>query len=157
MKTILLATDGSHSAESAASEAIALSQATGAVLHIVTAWSIPRSAFAYDALGALAQEMSEVERERGEKALAAAVAVAKAAGLEPRPVLRHGDAGEVICAVADEIGADLIVVGSHGWNPVRRLFLGSVSARVLHHAPCPVLVVRGEPQLAAGEDEALVG
>jgi len=60
----------------------------------------------------------------------------------------HGDPGATICAVAANEGFDVIVVGSHGSGVIRRMLLGSVSHHVLHHAPCPVLVVR-----AANEED----
>jgi nucleotide-binding universal stress UspA family protein len=47
-----------------------------------------------------------------------------------------------IVETAEELKADLIVVGSHGYNRWERLLLGSVSDSVIHHAPCSVLVVR---------------
>ncbi len=47
-----------------------------------------------------------------------------------------------IVETAEEMGADLIIVGSHGYNRWERLLLGSVSDSVVHHAPCSVLVVR---------------
>jgi nucleotide-binding universal stress UspA family protein len=47
-----------------------------------------------------------------------------------------------IVETAEEINADLIIVGSHGYNRWERLLLGSVSDSVIHHAPCSVLVVR---------------
>jgi nucleotide-binding universal stress UspA family protein len=53
-----------------------------------------------------------------------------------------GDPGGVICTVADEIDADVILLGSHGRGVLKRVVLGSVSEHVLRHAPCPVLVVR---------------
>lgn len=55
---------------------------------------------------------------------------------------RIGQPVREILDLADEIGADLIIVGSHGRGPVGRLLLGSVSTAVLHAALCPVLVVR---------------
>ena len=55
-----------------------------------------------------------------------------------------GDAATTICNVAAEVGADLIIIGSHGRTGVKRLMLGSTSEHVLRHAPCPVLVVREE-------------
>jgi nucleotide-binding universal stress UspA family protein len=55
-----------------------------------------------------------------------------------------GDAATTICAVAEELGVDVIVVGSHGRTGLSRLFLGSTSEHVIRHAPCPVLVVRLE-------------
>lgn len=54
----------------------------------------------------------------------------------------HGSPDSRIVEAAEEFGADLIVVGSHGYNRWERLLLGSVSDSVVHHAPCSVLVVR---------------
>jgi len=51
-----------------------------------------------------------------------------------------------IVETAEKIGADLIIVGSHGYNRWERLLLGSVSDSVVHHAPCSVLVVRNLKQ-----------
>ena len=51
-----------------------------------------------------------------------------------------------IVETAEKIGADLIIVGSHGYNRWERLLLGSVSDSVVHHAPCSVLVVRTPKQ-----------
>jgi nucleotide-binding universal stress UspA family protein len=50
-----------------------------------------------------------------------------------------------IVETAEEMGANLIIVGSHGYNRWERLLLGSVSDSVIHHAPCSVLVVRNAP------------
>lgn len=47
-----------------------------------------------------------------------------------------------VVETAEEDGADLIVIGSHGYKQWERLLLGSVSSSVVHHAPCSVLVVR---------------
>ena len=54
----------------------------------------------------------------------------------------HGDPAIEICRVAEEGRFDLVVIGSHGSGFLKRVVLGSVSHHVLHHAPCPVLVVR---------------
>jgi nucleotide-binding universal stress UspA family protein len=53
-----------------------------------------------------------------------------------------GDAAEQIVETAEELGADLVVVGTHNGNAIERLVLGSTSTSVVHHAPCDVLVVR---------------
>jgi nucleotide-binding universal stress UspA family protein len=50
-------------------------------------------------------------------------------------------AGEVV-ALASELGADLIVVGSHGGDAMRRLFTGSIATKVVRDASCPVVVVK---------------
>lgn len=59
-----------------------------------------------------------------------------------RPKVAHGDPGRTICEVAAQF--DVVVVASHGTGFFKRLLIGSVSNHVLHHAPCPVLVVREE-------------
>lgn len=56
--------------------------------------------------------------------------------------VEHGDAGPKICEVAAEEEVDLIVLGTHQRGRWSRLWFGSVSDHVVHHAPCPVLVVR---------------
>ncbi len=66
-------------------------------------------------------------------------------------VLEHGDPGSMICAVADRVSADVIAVGSHGKNWLKRVVLGSVSEYVVHHAKCPVFVV------PAPRDDSAVG
>ena len=53
-----------------------------------------------------------------------------------------GDARDVIDRVAELIGADLIVMGTHGRRGVRRMLLGSIAESVVRSAPCPVLTVR---------------
>lgn len=152
MKTIVLATDGSPSAAQATAAAIEVAQATGAPLHVVTAWSIPASAFGFAPV-TIVPEVADAERTRAEQAAASAVELAEAAGIAVTAELRHGLAVEEICAAAGEADASLVVVGARGWGTLKRLVFGSVSTGVLHHAPCPVLVVRGtdtaEEQLAA--------
>jgi nucleotide-binding universal stress UspA family protein len=56
--------------------------------------------------------------------------------------LREGDAAEEILQVADDVGADLIVMGTHGRTGLGRLLMGSVAEAVLRRASCPVLTVR---------------
>ncbi|MGH3002882.1 MAG: universal stress protein [Gaiellaceae bacterium] len=148
MNTIVLATDGSPSSAKAAATAIELAQATGAPLHVVTAWSIPASAFGYGGLTAF-PELGDAERERAETAADAAVEQAEAAGLSVRREVGEGNAVDVICAAAERHDAGLIVIGAHGWGALARLVFGSVSTGVLHRATHPVLVVRGAQADAA--------
>ncbi len=69
------------------------------------------------------------------------IALQRFAGCETTVVTRVGVAAEEIKQYAKDHGFDLIVMASHGVGPVRQLLLGSTTERVLHHAPCPLLVV----------------
>ena len=62
--------------------------------------------------------------------------------VEVTQCVRTGDPGMEIAGYAREIGADLIVMPSHGYHGLQRLLLGSVAERVLRHADCPVLILR---------------
>jgi universal stress protein A len=64
---------------------------------------------------------------------------AKTVQLDTRVVI--GEPFHDVCQVAEEEKADLIVMGSHGRTGFHHVLLGSVAERVVHHAPCPVLVV----------------
>lgn len=65
-------------------------------------------------------------------------------GADAKAVTQHvirGDIDEEIIAVADQIGADLVIVGTKGKRALDRILIGSVSNRILHHAKVPVLTV----------------
>jgi len=80
--------------------------------------------------------------------------ILKEAGVESLLLLREGDPAEEIVRAAKEGEFDLIIVGHRGLSPVKAFLLGSVSNRVVSHAPCSVLVVRPglENNTAEGED-----
>jgi nucleotide-binding universal stress UspA family protein len=61
-------------------------------------------------------------------------------------VRQHSSASEGICELAAEIGADLIVLSTHGRTGLSHLLIGSVAERVVRHAPCPVLTMRTTPK-----------
>jgi nucleotide-binding universal stress UspA family protein len=72
-------------------------------------------------------------------------------GLTAEKQVRAGDPKTVIIDEAQEWGADLIVVGSHGHTGIKRWLLGSVAQSVVSHAPCSVYVVRERNQNQAAE------
>jgi nucleotide-binding universal stress UspA family protein len=74
--------------------------------------------------------------------------------LEVRHRLAEGDPAEEILRAAEEEGADLIVMGTHGRGGLSRLLMGSVAEAVMRKALCPVLTVRG-PIPAEGAPEAV--
>ncbi len=66
----------------------------------------------------------------------------RGAGIRAVTHAREGDPADAILDVAEELGADLIVVGNKGMTGAKRFLLGSVPNKVSHHAPCSVLIVR---------------
>jgi nucleotide-binding universal stress UspA family protein len=75
-------------------------------------------------------------------------------GIHMETAIRDGPAPAVILDAANELEADLIVMGTHGRTGLRRLFLGSVAELVLRRAHCPVLTVK-EPAHAEQQIGAL--
>lgn len=141
---VLLATDGSEEAVLAARTAVDLVEKTGSELHVVFALRA-REAFEYDAMGFDIGEPHEEVREMGKRMLDEYVRqVEDAGGAVVEAHFRMGRPDERIVAVAEEIGAGLIVMGSRGLGGVRRALMGSVSDSVVRHAHCPVMIVRPE-------------
>jgi nucleotide-binding universal stress UspA family protein len=66
----------------------------------------------------------------------------KDSGVDVKTFAREGDPADAILDVAEEEGADLIVVGNKGMTGAKRFLLGSVPNKVSHHAPCSVLIIR---------------
>jgi nucleotide-binding universal stress UspA family protein len=137
---MLLATDGSEEAALAAKTAADLSEKTGSELHVIHVGEVPLvyhpERHGYHA------EYEEHERKARQQ-LEAQVGRMKAAGATVAQAhLSMGRADEEIVVLAEELGADLVAMGSRGLGGVRRAMVGSVSDSVVRHAHCPVLVVR---------------
>ena len=81
-------------------------------------------------------------REDVDATLRDAAAVAREAGVESETYARQGDPVDAILDVAEERGADLIVIGNKGMTGAKRFLLGSVPNKISHHAPCSVLIIR---------------
>jgi nucleotide-binding universal stress UspA family protein len=147
---ILLATDGSEEAELAALRAVDLAGATDSELHVVHVGVVPIFLKSYPGTlgyyGKLYEQIEEVSRELLRKQ---SWRVKAAGGTVAGAHLRMGEVDLEIVALAEELQADLIVMGSRGLGGVRRALMGSVSDSVVRHAHCPVLVVRPEKEQAA--------
>lgn len=145
LRTILVATDGSPSANGAARVAARVAQEAGAALHVAHIWQLTQASVGLMADAASWQYTFDLDEQVAREILAGAVADLAALGV---PVadqhLRRGRPADEIAALAAEIGADLIVVGSRGLGPIKRLLIGSTAEAVVHSAHRPALVVRGE-------------
>jgi len=143
---ILVATDGSEYAEHAAREAIRLFGPD----HEYVVLSVAPGPLATGAIAmtptaevALAPEAWEqIEDASKQAAHDFAATVAGIVGGDPKQIVVPGDPAETICLVARDMKADAVVIGSRGAGLLTRMLTGSVSTHVVHHAPCPVLVVR---------------
>ena len=142
--SMVVGTDGSETATEAVRQAATLAKQLGAKIHLVSAYEpVPE--------GRLREERQQVPddlqwainaREDVEATLRGAAAEADAAGVPVTTYGREGDPADAILDVAEERGADLIVVGNKGMTGAKRFLLGSVPNRVSHHAPCSVLIIR---------------
>lgn len=141
---ILLATDGSEDAALGIRIAADLSASAGSELHVVHVLE-PLPRYAYP--GVTSEVYSHVfdeERREAHALLDEQVERIRESGARVHEDhLEVGSPVDEIPDLADEIDAGLLVVGSRGLGPVKRLALGSVSEGIVHHATHPLLVARG--------------
>ena len=117
-----------------------MARGSGARVHLVTAYpDIP----SYKETIRSSAKAEPIElREVAEGVLARAARELEAEGLEVDTHAREGDPAHVIIEAAEELGAELIVVGSRGLTGLERFLMGSVSSKLAQHAPTSLMVVR---------------
>jgi nucleotide-binding universal stress UspA family protein len=147
MSTVLLATDGSQLSTDALRRAVEIlgHDHRFVTLAVVPPAYVPTASLSpMEVHPTLVDPLLEQELEE-EQVAASDVEVHEldgVLGIEAEHLVETGEPGEMICEVAERVGADVIAVGSHGHGMLKRVLIGSVSTHVLHHAPCPVLVIR---------------
>lgn len=140
-KNILVPTDLSPHAEEAFEYACELAVKLDATVHLVNVIGIP--ALGVPELGvAVTSTMIESVVNSNQEALDALVARRRGDVRIGQILMKTGDARDMIDEAAKEVGADLIVMGTHGRRGFSRALLGSVAETVVRTAPCPVLTVR---------------
>ena len=142
--SMVVGTDGSETAREAVRQASDLATRLSAKVHLVSAYEpVPE--------GRLREERQEVPgdlqwmvnpREDVSTTLEEAAQEIRGLGVEVETHAREGDPADAILDVAEEQGADLIVVGNKGMTGAKRFLLGSVPNKVSHHAPCSVMIIR---------------
>jgi nucleotide-binding universal stress UspA family protein len=144
VRRILLPTDFSGCANYALSYAAAIARAVDATVICVNVVEpiVPAVGYSGMAEAMPIAEMSEQMEESAERELPDVMSCEELRGLKVEEVIGHGDAAAEIVRVADEQGADLIVISSHGRTGLGRIIFGSTAEAVVRHARCPVLVVK---------------
>lgn len=132
---IVIGYDGSDEAKKGLEHAALLAGPDGRV-------SVVSVVFVYPQFGRAAAYVDPEEDGERKRELAEAVGVLSGRGINVNAQEGHGDPADVIVEKANEVGADLIIVGSRGLSSVQRWLMGSVSSKVVAHAHCSVLVVR---------------
>ncbi len=145
---VLLATDGSEEATLAATTAADIAEKTGSELHLVHARQM--ALFVDESPTErmeVTKSMEQTLKEAAQRVLDAQVEqIMRAGGNVTQTHIRLGRPDKEIVALANELNAGLIAMGSRGMSGIRRALMGSVSDSVVRHAHCPVLVVRKEEQ-----------
>jgi len=139
MKTVLVALDGSPRARSVLEAGVVQAKTIGAKLVLFRAVGIPVD-LPFTAIAMSPDDILKVLEQRARMELED-LARAVAAGMPYEIRIHAGTAWQAICDTARSIGADLIVIGSHGYGGLDRV-LGTTAARVVNHADPSVLVVR---------------
>jgi nucleotide-binding universal stress UspA family protein len=143
-ESMVVGTDGSDTAGEAVRQATVLARQIGATVHLVSAYEpVPEARLREEREGLPGDvEWLINPREDVSSTLNDAAEEIRNQGLRVEVHAREGDPADAILDVAEEQGADLIVVGNKGMTGAKRFLLGSVPNKVSHHAPCSVMIIR---------------
>jgi nucleotide-binding universal stress UspA family protein len=143
-RSIVVGTDGSETASRAVEAAVQLAQLSGATLELVSAYEPVSGQRLREEARQVPPDLQWIINRRADvdATLQQAAERASDAGVAAQTYAREGDPADAILDVAEELGADLIVVGNKGMTGAKRFLLGSVPNKVSHHAPCAVMIIR---------------
>lgn len=139
-KKILVPTDFSEPSEAAIDYAVNLAQKLGASVHVVHSFELPLVGFP-DGVLTVPAEMASRIIDASQTALTRIQEKYKAKGVTLETSLEQADPREGILTATKKLGADLIVMGTHGRRGLARALIGSVTEAVVRTAPVPVLTV----------------
>jgi len=136
---ILVAHDGSEQADKALKKAVDIALISKASIVVL---SVVPDLCMMEISDDDCKNMYKIMTDESEKRLAALKADLSKKGVEMETAVQFGNAADVIISTCADKKADLVVVGSHGRHGAKKFLLGSVSSKVVEHAPCDVLVVK---------------
>jgi nucleotide-binding universal stress UspA family protein len=147
-QTIVVPYDFSDHARAALDTAVDLARRLESDLHLLHVVQLPAYTYpAFQGVGAaLPMNLVEVRDGATQSLREIAAAIEGAPGKVEVQVVEGGSIAEMIRQSAEKLGADLIIMGTHGRTGLAHVFLGSVAERTLRGAPCPVLTVQGRDQ-----------
>jgi universal stress protein F len=145
MDRILVGLDASTRSEHVLQTATELARRTGGKLVLFRAVGVPYE-IPIEAYSMTPADLGSLLEREAQKYLTR-VASTLPAGMVAETVVHAGTPWQGICDAADKHGADMIVIGSHGYSGLDRL-VGTTAAKVVNHATQSVLVVRGHPDLS---------
>ena len=138
MKKILIAHDGSKSSEKALKQAFEIADKFGSSVTVI---SVVPELYLTELMEMDRLRILETLTEEAQKIMDKIKT--KTVGSKPvKTIVAQGNPAEEILETAKKIKADLIVTGSHGRHGAQKFLLGSVSSKIVDHAPCTVLVVK---------------
>lgn len=141
IRTLLLAIDFSESSSAVVDVALELAKRFSATIHIVHAFDLPIPLVTpYEV--AIPEAYLDQTRKAAAHKLAIVVEQIAAQDVAVESYLTEAPAAPAIARTAEEVDADLVVMGTHGHTGIKHLVLGSVAERTMRLAPCSVLVVK---------------
>jgi nucleotide-binding universal stress UspA family protein len=148
IRSILAAVDFSENSDQALAAAVELAKQSAAELHVVHALDLPIPIFNPYAIS-IPDALVTQAREEASRRLRETVERLAREGLTAKSHLTEVPAAPAIARLAEELGADLVVMGTHGHTGLKHVLLGSVAERTLRLAPCSVLIVKQKGKAAA--------
>jgi nucleotide-binding universal stress UspA family protein len=147
---ILVAVDGSAPSQKAIDEVAHRPWPQPSIVRVVSAvYPYVPAALEFVPAAATPPDLVKQQEDQAKQLISQAAARIGRSGLTVETVVREGDPRTVIVDEANDWGANLIVMGSHGRTGLKRLLLGSVAQAVVGHAPCSVEVVRHPHETSA--------
>lgn len=140
-KNVLVAYDGSEMSKKAMQTAADLLKGKeGGQLTVVNVWQMP--VIGGEGIAIDLRRYQEESEKYAQKLVDEAESLVSEANIPVKKVVLNGHPSTRILEYAEENGIDLIVMGNRGLNALKRMFLGSVSLRVVQEAPCDVLIIK---------------